>query len=356
MIGVIAANNLWLSPYVFYYTKLLDELGLPYEVIYPKRTPNENEQVMSRAAALPWDTKKHPLLNYARYSRAVKRRVLEQRMDTLIVLTMQNGVFCSQWLKKYYKGRYLLDIRDYTHDGNPFYFSMEKQAVQNAALRIVSSPAFQSFLPPAEYLTCHNITTPEGVSPYRFERRDAPIVIGYVGSVAYESQCRRMMDLVHQDSRFAFHFYGSGPAEAALKAYGQRLNDDRIRFWGRYLPEEKNSAIQKVDILFNAYGNDHPSVNCLLANKLYDALYYHKPLLTSPNTYMAEKSGRLACSIDLERPDALERLWDWYQSINAAEVDEFAAKLYADVWREQRETSERVKAFLLSVPQEGRVR
>lgn len=347
MIGVIAANNLWLSPYVFYYTKLLDELGLPYEVIYPNRTPSENEQVMSHAIALPWDQQKHPLLNYAHYSQAVKRHVLKQHIDTLIVLTMQNGVFCSQWLKKYYKGRYLLDIRDYTHDGNPFYFSMEKQAVKNAALRVVSSPAFQSFLPPAEYLTCHNITTPEGVSPYRFERRNAPIVIGYVGSVTYESQCRRMMDLVHQDSRFAFHFYGSGPAEAALIAYGKQLNDDRIRFFGRYLPEEKGDILQSVDILFNAYGCGTATLDFALSNKAYDALYYHKPLLTSPNTYMEQRSGKLACSLDLEKPDALERLWDWYQNINAAEVDEFAEKQYVDVWREQKETSERVKAFLL---------
>lgn len=352
MIGVIAANSLWVSPYVFYYTKLLDELGLSYEIVYPNRTPNEAEQPIPHAVVLPWVQDKHPLMSYMQYARAVKQRALDKRYDALIVLTMQNGVFCSQWLKKHYKGRYLLDIRDYTHEGNPAYYALEKEAARYAALRVVSSPAFQTFLPPAEYLTCHNITTPEGTSPYRFEKKGAPVVIGYVGSVSYEPQCRRIMDLVHADPRFAFHFYGSGPAEAALRAYAETLHDPRICFFGRYQPWEKGAIIQKVDILFNAYGQGHPAVACLLANKLYDAFYYHKPLLTSPDTYMAEKGGKLAYSPDLDKSDALESLWNWYQTIDPMQADEFAANMYATVWQEQEATSKRIKSFLLAVPQE----
>ena len=33
MIGIIAANNVRFSPYIFYYTDLLDEIGIEYVMV-----------------------------------------------------------------------------------------------------------------------------------------------------------------------------------------------------------------------------------------------------------------------------------------------------------------------------------
>lgn len=345
LVGIIAAGSLRLSPYAFYYIGLLDELGLEYEVVVPDRYEGLGEGYNGELVVLPWDPRGKTVLNYIRYAGAVKKKSVG-RYDFLIVLTTQMAVFCCTWLEKYYQGRYILDIRDYTHENIPPYFALEKRAVRASALNVVSSRKFQTFLPQGEYLACHNITTPLEPSPFRFQKAEGRIVIGYVGAVAYEPQCRALMELVNRDERFAFHFYGSGHAEASLRAYGEELGNPRVRFYGAYKGAEKGSIIQKADILFNLYGSGTPLLDTALSNKLYDALYYHKPLLTCPGTFMEEMGGDLACSLDLRDPAALDRLWGWYQALDGERLDAFAQRQYAALVEEHQRTGAEIQQVL----------
>lgn len=344
-VGIIAAASLRLSPYAFYYIRLLDELGLEYEVVVPDRYEGLGEGYGGRLRVLPWDSRRKTLLNYVSYAGSVKKLAVG-RYDFLIVLTTNMGVFCYPWLKKYYHQRYILDIRDYTHENIPPFFALEKRAVRASALNVISSRKFQAFLPQGEYLPCHNITTPLEPSPFRFQKAEGRVTIGYVGSVAYEEQCWRLMELVNRDGRFALHFYGSGPAEASLRAHGEELGNPRIRFFGRYQAAEKGDIIQKVDVLFNAYGSGDINAKNLLANKLYDALYYRKPLLTSPGTFMEEMGGELAFSPDLGADTALDRLWDWYQALDGERLDAFAERQYAALAEEYRRTGAEIQRVL----------
>lgn len=344
-IGIVSAASLRFSPYAFYYMRLLDEMGLDYEVVVPDRYDGVGEGYAGKLHILPWDSRRNTLFNYVSYAENVKKLAVK-RFDFLIVLTTNLGVFCYPWLKKYYDKRYILDIRDYTHENIPPYFAREKRAIRASALNVVSSRKFQTFLPQGEYLPCHNITTPMEPSPFRFHKAEGQIVIGYVGSVAYEEQCRRLMELVNRDERFAFHFYGSGPSEAALRAYGEKLGNPRIRFLGQYQAAEKGDIIQKVDVLFNAYGSRDINARNLLANKLYDALYYRKPLLTSPETFMEEMGGDLAFSLDLETSTALDRLWDWYQALDGERLNAFAERQYAALVEEHQRTGAEIQQVL----------
>lgn len=347
-IGIVSAASLRLTPFAFYYIGLLDELGLDYEVIVPDRYEGVGEGYSGKLSVLPWNPRTHTVLNYLRYADAVKKKVAG-RYDFLIILTMQMGVFCCSWLEKYYRGRYILDIRDYTHENIPPYFAREKRVVQASALNVVSSRKFQTFLPQGEYLPCHNITTPMEPSPFRFHKANGRIAVAHIGATAYADQCRMLMDLVCGDERFEFHFYGTGSTEPALRSYAERLGCSRIHFSGAYRASEKGPLIQKVDMLFTVYGNEGVNAKYLLANKLYDALYYHKPLLVSPGTFMAEMGGELACSLDLRDLSALDRLWDWYQALEPEWTDAFADRRYAALVEEHRQTGEEIKRLLARI-------
>ena len=131
LVGIIAAGSLRLSPYAFYYTRLLDEMGLEYEVTVPDRYEGLGEGYEGKLHVLPWDSRKKTLMNYADYAKSVKKLSMG-RYDFLIVLTTNLGVFCYPWLKKYYHHRYILDIRDYTHENIPPFFALEKRAVRSS--------------------------------------------------------------------------------------------------------------------------------------------------------------------------------------------------------------------------------
>ena len=118
----------------------------------------------------------------------------------------------------------------------------------------------------------------------------------------------------------------------------QTLQAENICFHGAYGSGEKEQIIRKVDILFNAYGNERPLVKCLLSNKLYDSLIWKKPILTSPDTFMTEMGGDMAYAIDLDTASDLDELYRWYQALDGAVLDAYADRTMESIIEENETT------------------
>lgn len=351
-VGIIAANNIRFSPYVFYYTNILDELDIDYEVMLPNRNEDITDVFIEKSKIFSWDKNKKSIENYYIYAKKVKR-YSKNRFDFMVVLTTNMAVFLSEWLRKNYAKKYIVDIRDYTYEKNKLFFIMEKRVLSNSALNIISSFKFKTFLPQNDYLVCHNNTWP------KYKKNDEVVInkslkikIGYVGAIAYYNQCVRLMKLVNEDDRFELNFYGKGPAENELKKYNEILKCDRIRFNGLYCAEEKEKIIKSVDIMFNAYGNNNPLLDYALSNKLYDALYFCKPILNSPGTYMSEMSGILSFNIDLDSAENLNDLYSWYMNLNSNILKEFSDRRYEQIVVEDNDTKSCIKKEFLKIKRE----
>ena len=346
-VGIIAANNIRYSPYIFFYTKILNELNIDYELIYPNRNKIE-ENFTSSVVEIEWDNQKNTLFNYLSYSKKVKKKILERKYDFLIVLTSNNAVFLSNFLSKKYKKKYIIDIRDYTHENVYLYFLLEKKAIKNSTLNIISSKKFEKFLPKGKYEVCHNINANNTIDFSTINKRHVPIIVGYVGALGYIDKCKKFMDLVSLDYRFEFHFYGTSNYETELKEYAKKLNCDRIKFFGAYANEHKQEIIKKIDILFNIYGNGKPLLDYALSNKLYDSLLNVKPILTSPKTFMEEMAGSLSYSINLENFANLDDLYDWYSAIDFEYEAKKAQEKLLKIKREHENTIIKIKEIIKS--------
>ncbi len=342
LVGIVAANNLRVSPYVFYYTQILEELEIKYEILVPNRNTQIEDIKINNVHKFSWSRKFPSIVNYCIYSNRLKK-YSNKRFDFLIVLTTNVAVFSSVWLANKFNKKYIVDIRDYTYENNQFYYKLEKRAISHAALRVISSSKYQVFLPESDYLVCHNNGWSYKREVVKVKKKNGRIVIGYVGAIAYKKQCKRMIDLVKEDDRFEFHFYGSGIAESELKEYVKLMSCDRIKFFGVYDSKEKKQIIEKIDILFNAYGNGFPLVDYALSNKLYDALYFCKPILNSPNTYMNEMSGPLSFAIDLEIANDLDELVYWYNSLDMDALEIYAQKTYFKIVEEEQITKDKIR-------------
>lgn len=348
-VGIIAANNIRYSPYIFFYTDILKSSGIEYELVYPNRN-GLDERFDGVSHTLSWNKKLPTLLNYALYANAVIKVIKQRKYDALIVLTSVNAAYLSLWLKRNYAKRYIVDIRDYSHENIPPYFYLESMAVRNSLMNVISSAKFTEFLPKADYSVCHNMNQTEAErAAYSFCKGKGIIRIGYVGALSYIDQCNRLMKLVATDERFSLDYYGSSVSEPVLKAKAQELGCDRIRFHGAYSGSEKAAIIQNVDILFNAYGNGVPLLDYALSNKLYDSLIHKKPILTCPNTYMTEMGGPLAFPIDLPTAQTLNALYDWYMNIDGYAVETFAENALASVLRENSATKEQIAVQLMTL-------
>ena len=347
-VGIIAANNTRYSPYIFFYTEILEQIKAEYEIIVPDRNPGMDKD-QGNVRVLEWKQGQKTLVSYLLYCQSVKNLVKKNRYDALVVLTGNNAAFLGPWLKRKYAGRYIVDIRDYTHEDISLYYKREQMAVKNSLLNVLSSDKFRSFLPEAEYVVCHNLTVKE-ILDTKFEKAEGrPVDIGYVGALSYPGQCKRMMALVKEDPRFSLSFYGTSNLEPALRAYAETLDCDRIRFFGGYTNSEKAEIIKKVDVLFNAYGNGCPLLDYAVSNKMYDAMAFKKPIITCPDTYMDELAGPMSYPIDLEKETSLDALYAWYNNLTPEIVDSYADKMHRRFLEESQETSNIVKEKLISL-------
>ena len=338
--GIIAANNIRYSPYIFFYTDILKRHDIRYELIIADRY-GLDEDFDAPVMKLPWNPQRHVIANCLEYSRGVKKILRKKKYDLLIVLTSSNAVFLSPWLKRHYEKRYIVDIRDYSHENIPLYFSLEKAAVMHSLLNVVSSGKFTSFLPEADYHVCHNYEERTGET-FSFRKGEDPVRIGYVGGLSYVEQNEKLMRMVRDDPRFTLDYYGTSTKEQLLREAAKPYENERIRFHGGYAPAEKEEILWKVDILFNAYGNHSPLLDYALSNKLYDALIHRKPILTCPDTYMTEMAGPLAFAIDLDDGNALNDLYEWYQAIDGETVEAYASAKMDAIREENRETREKI--------------
>ena len=347
-IAIIAANNIYVSPYIFFYTHLLESMRIEYELIIPDRHGAE-ETFNGIVHKLPWNKKRPTVLNYILYSRAVHKLVTKSNYSGLVVLTTNNAAFFSVWLLKKFNAKYIVDIRDYTHENIKPFFWLEGLAVNHSAVNVISSERFKKFLPKADYAIVHNLPKYAEAKNRFIKKKEGPIVLGYVGAIGYVEQCKKLMDLVKNDSRFAFVFYGTSEYEHQLRTYAKNLSCDRIRFHGRYNNTEKMEIIRNIDILFNAYGDGNPLLDYALSNKLYDAMVCKKPILTSPRTYMDELGGLLSYPIDLQTEENLDALYDWYMNLPEEEVEGFADQMMQKFTEENAHTEQMIRKKLLEI-------
>lgn len=333
--AIIAFNNLNKSPYVNIYTDFCRANGIEYEVVYPNRD-GVQETVDFPLVAFDWDRSKHKMVNFLRFRKLAISYLKETKPDFVIVLTTMPAVLLSGYLGRHYRGRYLVDIRDYTYENVRPYYLLEQYAIKHAAMNVISSPGFRKFLPAAQYSLCQNVSAAyaEGGGAFCCSPENG-ITIGYVGSIAYKKQCMRLIHLVEQDPRFRFHLYGGEGADSQISDYLAEHPCDRIKAFGPYQPSEKVGIMSKVDILFNAYGFGSKLLDYALSNKLYDSFYMRIPLLTSPNTAMSEEAGAFSFDIDLEHETSLDGLYDWYCAIDGNAFEDYSHNYLQQVFLAQ---------------------
>lgn len=343
LIGIVAASNIRYSPYIFYYTNILDSYGFEYELIYADQE-NVEDEFNRISFSYKWNNKVPRAIEYYFYSRKAISIIKKRKYDGLIMLTSITATYCSLFLKKYYKKGYIVDIRDFSHENIKPYYWLEKISILNSAMTIISSPKFKTFLPNFEYDVCHNINFEVNNNENKkWEKPNSDrIRIGYVGSVAYKKNCLKLINLVNNDTRFEFDIYGYEPDKSIVQDYIKLLHNDRIRYNGPYKPIEKESIINSVDILFNTYGNGCLLLDYALSNKLYDALYYKKLLLVSPNTAMEEIGGLIAYSFNYDNEKNLDNLYEWILKLKKDDVQIYQDLTFNRFLEENNKTQRKV--------------
>lgn len=355
-VGILMFQNMRYAPFLKMYEKLLGNMGnVEYDVIYYDRDRSLGEIQDSHHIALPWHGKGtlaapkiEKMANFVFYAIDARKLLSKKKYDFVIVLTSFPAVLLANYLRNNYKGRYLVDIRDYTQEKFKPYFELESKAFSNAAMCVISSPGFVNFLPKKQYYNCHNIdANAAAIERPRFSKAcGRKIIISYIGSISYETQCKQLIDLVVQDERFEFHLYGNEANGTEVSEYVLEKNCPRVKMMGPFMPKDKPEIYKNSDLIFNCYGNDRLLVKYAISNKYYDGAIYRKPLLVSPNTSMAELSEDCAFALDLGSSRGLEELYKWYENLDEKKYICFADKLLENAIEQNKKLITAIKTCI----------
>lgn len=326
----ILYGNLYLTPYIQNYLDVFSKEEC--DIICWDRHGIEEHKVGCRVISFGRkikdnkDGKLKKLLGYLQYTKFVRQKIRKTRYDIVICLQSIGGVCLSSTLLKYYKNKYIIDVRDYSIEGVPFLRNIEFKLLRSSCLNVISSNGYRNFLPKdCEYQIVHNYSCiPENIRQVIISKRAGnPIILSYIGLIRFQEQNQKMIDLFAGDDRFILRFIGKNALE--LKKYIVEHNILNVELTDQFPPEQTLDYYAQTDAVLNVYGNHTPLLDYALSNKLYFAASLHLPIIVSKHTYMEKISveNGFGFVLDFEDAGIKDKL---YEYIMDKDLDAFAQK------------------------------
>lgn len=127
---------------------------------------------------------------------------------------------------------------------------------------------------------------------------------GFVGGIRYDTIFKFAETMLKNFPQHEMHFYGMYPNEKSRVQFEPLKQFKNCYFHGAFRsPDDLPEIYSKIDVLLSAY--DVTGVNPRYAepNKLYEALYFEKPIIVSSHSFLAEKVKRLGVGYDVDALD-----------------------------------------------------
>lgn len=172
-IAIILSGSIESQPYIRYYTDVLDTLNeVEYEFICWNRDEknplfyNNHKIISIDVSGSITNSNFKKIYDYFLFSKKVTNYLNENRYDFLIIHTLVNAVFLKKILLRYYKNKYVFDIRDYSPI-YPFTKHILTNIVKNSFFTVISSEGFLDWLPKSsKYILGHNVSKQKLVLPF----------------------------------------------------------------------------------------------------------------------------------------------------------------------------------------------
>lgn len=284
-VAIVLPCSIDRAPYVKYYTDILDDENITYEIIYWNRDASHIENKYH--CYLSEDRQSNLFSKYKKYKgfiEFVKSILINKHFDFVIVFTIVPILLLSFFLERHYKGKYIYDIRDYSVVLKCFKIPFGRM-IKKAIVVVVSSPGFFRWLPKREYLISHNVSK-KLLCEYRdkwcsFDNKQIAILT--IGQIRDYKVNYEMLRLLQRQDRIRLLYAGYGNVYEKLR----KRTSTRVHFLGSY-KKENESAIVLNSTFINGMTDHDINSKTLLSNRLYLCCLYRRPIIVSDGTFQAE--------------------------------------------------------------------
>lgn len=207
-----------------------------------------------------------------------------------------------------YRSRYIYEISDILY-GYKQYILLEwlfkfidKIIIKNSLLTVMTSRGFLDYF--YKKKKPKNIIIQPNKLDYRFSNQKRiytpkidmqKVVFAYIGAFRYPKTVFKFAETIGEYFKdFEFHFYGDSYLTRAVIDISNKY--DNVKYYGPFKnPEDLESIYSKIDITVACYEIDHINEKIAEPNKLYESLYFLKPIIVSTKTYLSKRVAQLKC-------------------------------------------------------------
>ncbi len=240
-----------------------------------------------------------------------------------------------------YRRKIVYHISDltYTKTNNTAFVSLfrklDRYIVKESYLTMVTSMGFCKYLYPEgdvfnKFVVVPNLLQED--NPY--ERKEVEqlknadsLRFGFVGLSRYESPLRFAAVIGEHFPSHSFDFYGNGIPELMEKIDLLSQKYANISSHGRFNSStDLDSIYSSIDMLVCCYDVTNTNVRLAEPNKLYESIFFNKPIIVSAETYLAERVLSLGVGFEV---NAMEEkcIIDFIKSIDVNTLNSTISKI-----------------------------
>lgn len=315
-IGILLPTNVYFAPYSRIYTDIYDEANIAYDIIYfDKRNLEEKAAHRFKASLSSTDGMLKRLWGYLRYARFLCKVIKAEKYDRLIVCGPQIGIFLYPFLKRHFKGKFILDYRDLSIEQR--FMSIYEKLLGISAYNVISSPGFKRCLPDGhDYLLSHNFSiellkealNEEGEGPSKPKLHEGKIQVLTIGGIRDFEQNAAVMTALANNDKFETAYIGRGEegADVKLRELAEKENIKNVFFSGFYKKEDEPGIIENATFL-NIFYPRKMSHDTALSNRFYSSLIFRKPMITTYDTIQGDYAESYKIGIAIKDTKDLAR-------------------------------------------------
>ena len=206
----------------------------------------------------------------------------------------------------------------------------DKHIIKNSYKTIMTSEGFLTF----HYGKVDNapeniVVIPNKLSPEVMQINNIPpqpfncgnIKFAFVGGLRYNALVS-IADIISKNyPNHEFHFYGFVSPNIPEKDLPKRAN---VSYHGAYKsPDDLPAIYSNVDVLISTYDTKSANVCYAEPNKLYESIFFRRPIVVSANTFLADKVKRMGTGyiVDAFNDNAVKSLVKEIESTWQEKVD-----------------------------------
>lgn len=189
-----------------------------------------------------------------------------------------------------------------------FFKSFDKLLIKRSLLTILTSEGFADFF--------FNNKRPDNIiiqpnklsiffsdkqrSYFTGDFSSSKIKFAYVGAFRFPNTIFRFANIIGEYfPEHEFHFHG----DSALTYQVISISDkyDNVKYHGPFKnPDDLSTIYNNIDVIVTCYDIQDLNVRIAEPNKLYESLFFNKPIIVSKNTFLAKKVKKLNCGYAID--------------------------------------------------------